>query len=178
MEELLFADFPCARDREPCELFLYYLLDTAELAFFPLVYDGYGNALAVGTSGPAATVRVKLYFLREIVIDDMGKPVYVDSPCGHIRRYEEMEGLAFEFAHYIVSLCLRQVSVQRICIVSVTLQGISYFLGFLPRFAENDSVNVRIEVRYTLQGFVTVFLPYHYNKNVPHFRRRHCVSRP
>ena len=106
MRELSFADFLCTRYRKSRELLFYDFFDALYLALLPLVDNGYRNTAPACPSCPAAAVRVKFYFLRKIIVDDMAQVVHVNSSCRYVRGDEYVQRAAFEPAHYGIPLCL------------------------------------------------------------------------
>ena len=76
----------------------------------------------------------------------MGQIIYIQTTGCDIGSNQQLQVLDTELLHHIITLCLTQFAVQRISIVSVLDQFICYFLRFLTCPAENDGINIRIEV--------------------------------
>ena len=66
-----------------------------------------------------------------------------------------------EFLHHGIALRLRQVAVERVCIVSVGDQLVGDLLRVAPCAAENDTVYIGVIVGDTFQGEVFVFCVAH-----------------
>ena len=66
-----------------------------------------------------------------------------------------------EFLHSEVALLLRQVTVQRFCIVTVANQFVSHFLRLNLRATEDDGEDARIVVYQTFQCQILVLRIYH-----------------
>ena len=86
----------------------------------------------------------------------MRQVVDVETAGGHVGSDEELKVADAELLHHIVTLCLRELAVQRIGIVAVADQLVGDLLRLLARAAEDDPVDVGVVVGDTLEGKVLV----------------------
>ena len=80
----------------------------------------------------------------------------VRSACRHVRCHEDLREVRTELLHREVALLLREVAVQRFGVVAVLDQLVGNLLRLHLRAAEDDGVDLRIEVHQPLQGKVLV----------------------
>ena len=128
----------------------------------------------------------------------MRQVIYIQPARGHVCGDKYLKAALTELAHHEVALCLRQVTVEGVCAISVTYEFVGHFLRFGTCAAEHYGIYVGIVVGDTLQGKVFVlgmdhvvdvidalcsfvFIAYHYFLGVMQivfcylgYGRRHC----
>ena len=99
-------------DLLPCGYLLHDELfadDTLYFAHFALlahIDDGNGNSGFPGTSGTSATVGITFRIVWQAVIDHVCKVVYVQSACGYVCSYKDLDIPLAELLHNGVTLRL------------------------------------------------------------------------
>ena len=86
----------------------------------------------------------------------MRKVVHIQSSCSYVCCNKQLDCVLSELLHSQVSLLLTEVTVQRFCVIAVLNQLICYLLRFYFCTAENNSVDVWIEVCDALKGKIFV----------------------
>ena len=118
--------------------------------------DRDGRTLLARTACTAGTVGIVFNIIRQAVIDDVRQVVHVQSTCSHIRSHENLCEMRTELLHREVALLLREVAVQRLGVVAVLDQLVGNFLCLHLCPAEDDGIDLRIEVHQPFQGKVLV----------------------
>ena len=93
---------------------------------------------------------IKLNLIGHIHVNNMGDVVYIDTPGGNVGSHEKLQRLTFEIPHHAIALLLRQVTVQRIGIVSVLDQMFGDPLRVNFRPTKNDTKNIKVEINNPL----------------------------
>jgi hypothetical protein len=65
-----------------------------------------------GPRRPTAAVGVVFHLLWQLVMNDEGKPLYIDAASGDVRGDEELHALLFKRSHDGVPLLLSEVALQ------------------------------------------------------------------
>ena len=119
------------------------------------------GAFLASTARTTRTVGVVLYVVRQSIIDDVCEVVNVESASSNVRCHQQLYSVLTELLHSEVALLLRQVTVQRFCIVTVANQFVSHFLRLNLRATEDDGEDARIEIYQTFQCQILVLRIYH-----------------
>ena len=91
----------------------------------------------------------------------MGEVVHVQSASRYVRCHEQLGEVLTELLHGKVSLLLRQVAVQSLCVIAFLYQFVSYLLCLYLCATEDDAIDARIVVHYALQGKILVLGVHH-----------------
>ena len=82
--------------------------------------------------------------------------IYIKPSCRDISGNQYLKLTFSESAHCFIALSLRQISMKRICVITILNQFIGYFLGLPPGAAKHDCVNIWSDIRQTPEQFVAV----------------------
>ena len=157
------------------ELLANLLFDGTHLRFLLNVDDTDTCTCLAGTSCASASVCVALYIVRQTVVDDVCETVNIESTRRHVGSDEELHSVLAELLHRKVALCLRKFAVERLCVVTVLNEFVGNLLSLHTGAAEDNGVDFRIVVGYSLESVVFV-LSRHEVVDVVHLLRA-LVSR-
>ena len=87
----------------------------------------------------------------------MSKVIYIQSASSHIGSYQNLYVSDAELLHDRIALHLRQLTVQRIGVVTLLHQFIGNLLCFFTCAAENDTVYLRVIVNDAFKRSIFVF---------------------
>ena len=68
------------------------LLDCTDHGLVVSGRQGEGIAIAGGATGPADTMNIGIGGVRDVIVDHVGNPGHIDSPCGDVGGYENLKG--------------------------------------------------------------------------------------
>ena len=125
-------------------------LDVAQATTLTAVADSDGDPHLACARRTAATVRVALDIVGQTVVDDVRQVVDVEAASGHVGSDEELKVADAELLHHVVTLCLRELAVQRVGIVAVADQLVGDLLSLLACAAEYDPIDAGVIVCDTL----------------------------
>ena len=89
------------------------LLDGTDHALVVSGRQGEGIAIAGGATGPADTVNIGIGGVRDVVVDHVGNPRHIDSPCGDVGGHENLKGAVAKAVQGSLASFLGQISLQR-----------------------------------------------------------------
>ena len=156
LEELLLANLLWSRKSAIHEVLAYLLLYLANLEFLASMDDGDGSSLLAGTTCTTASMGVACHIVRQTIVDDVGKVIYVQSTGSHIGCHQELHGMVTELLHGEVTLLLTQVAMQSLGIVTVLDELVGDVLCLQLGAAEDNRKDAWIEIDDTLQGEILV----------------------
>ena len=104
---------------------------------------------------------IALDIIGQTKVDDMRQVVHIQSSSCHIGSHKKLCEVLAEFLHGEVALLLRQVAMQRLCIIAVANQFICYLLRLQFGTAEDNGENLGIIVNDTLQGQILILGLHH-----------------
>ena len=136
-------------------------LHLAYLALLTGVNDGYARAFLARAACTSRTVDIILNVVGHSVVDDMREVVNVKTARSHVGGHEQLRQMLAELLHREVALLLREVSVQRLRVVTVLYQFVGYILSLHLCAAEYDGEDARMEVHYSLQREILVLCAHH-----------------
>ena len=119
------------------------------------------RAFLASTTRTARAVGIVLYVVRQSIVDNVRQVVDVQSACCHICGHQQLNGMLAELLHGQVALLLREVAVQRLCIVTIAYQLVGHFLCLQLCATEDDGEDARIVVHQSFQRQVFVLGVYH-----------------
>ena len=105
-EKLFLADLLTGRHFTGNEFLTDDAFYFAHLSFFTQIDDGDGCTCLSGTSCTSATVRITFRIVRQSVVDNVGKIIYVQSAGSYVSGNEKLQVTDAELLHNCVSLCL------------------------------------------------------------------------
>ena len=108
------------------------------------------------TSSSSASVRVAFDVLRQTIVDDVCEVGHIESSGSHVGSHEQLDVVLAEFRHGQVALSLTQFAMQTVGIVTIVNEFVGNFLRFETGTAEDDGINLWIEVCQSLQRIVFV----------------------
>lgn len=88
------------------------LTELIELLLFTRVDEDEGSSFFASAGSAAAAVRVVVDLLGELVVDDEGEALDIDSARGDVGSDEELSAFFFEGSHDFVALELGEVALQ------------------------------------------------------------------
>jgi hypothetical protein len=103
-----------------------------------VIHKGDRVAAPSGSAGSSDTVDVLLDVPRNIVVDDMGDVVDVETSSGNIRRDQEIGNAFSESLQDSLALGLAHIAVDRLCTVATNLERFAKIRSILSRLTEND----------------------------------------
>ena len=156
LEELLLADFLWGRQYAVHEVLANLLLYLANLELLSGMDDRDGCSLLSGTTGTTASVGVASHIIRQTIVDNVSQIIYVQTTGSHIGSHQELNGMVAELLHGEVTLLLTQVTVQRLCIITILNQLICNILSLQLGAAEDNRKDAWIEIHHALQGEILV----------------------
>ena len=157
LDELLLTDFLTRRQWTDSEFLIDDTFYLAHSAFFAQIYDSDRNTSLSGTSCTSTTVSVTFSIIWQTVVDNVCQVVHVESARSHVGSNQQLQMTLTELLHHQVTLCLAQLAMQWISVISVLNQLIGYLLCLFTSTTENDTVNLRIEVNHALQCRIFIF---------------------
>ena len=83
-----------------------------------------GDALPPGAADPADPVHVELRRRRDVVVDDVGQLLDVQTAGGDVGGDEQVRRPAAEPAHHPVALLLAHAAVQRLGAIAAAVEGL------------------------------------------------------
>ena len=155
-EELLGANLLWSRQITIDKLLAYLLFHGTNLMLLTSVNDSDRGAFLARSASTSRAMGVGFYIVRHAIVDDMSKVIDVKSTRSHVSSHENLNHVLTEFLHSEVSLLLREVAVERICIISVADQMVSHLLSLQFGAAEHDGVDAWVEIHYTLERKVFI----------------------
>ena len=91
----------------------------------------------------------------------MCEVIYIKATSSHIRRHKQLREMLAELLHRLITLWLREVAMQRLCIIAILDEFISNLLRLNLRTTEDNGKDTRVIVDDTLQSKVFVFRIHH-----------------
>ncbi|MNF02918.1 hypothetical protein D3C80_2021400 [compost metagenome] len=82
---------------------------------FARCYEGPCCPFFTSTACTADTVNIALRILRQIEVHDMRYTGYIQTASRHIGCDQYIDTSVAEFTHHVVTLMLRQISMQTVC---------------------------------------------------------------
>src|SRR5574344_148341 len=80
------------------------------------------------TACTTAAVRITLDIIWQTEVDDMSKIVHIQSTGCHVGSDQQLRKMLTKLLHGQVALLLRQVTMQRLCIITIMYQFIGHLL--------------------------------------------------
>ena len=74
--------------------------------------QGEGIAIAGGAAGPADTMNIGICGVRDVVVDHVGNPGHIDSPCCDVGGHENLKGAVAKAVQSSLASFLGQISLQ------------------------------------------------------------------
>ena len=71
-----------------------------------------GIAIAGGATGPPDTMDIGIGGVRDVVVDHVGNPGHIDSPCGDVGGHENLKGAVAKAVQGSLASFLGQISLQ------------------------------------------------------------------
>ena len=89
-----------------------HLLDCTDHGLVVSGHQGEGIAIAGGATGPADTMNIGIGGVRDVVVDHVGNPSHIDSPCGNVGGYENLKGAVAKAVQGSLASFLGQITLQ------------------------------------------------------------------
>ena len=83
-----------------------------DVRLFLLADEGDRHARPACTPGSPTAVRIVIELIRQLVMEDKGEALHIDSPRRDIGRDQELEASFAKGAQHFVPLCLHQITLQ------------------------------------------------------------------
>ena len=150
-EELLLDNHLGCRHIAAFKFLTDVFLDLFEFALLAAVNDGDAHAILAGTACAAAAVVVDVVVVGQTIADDVREVVDIESAGGHIGGNEQLQVTLAELLHHGIALCLREIAMQRIGIITVLDELRRHLLCSGTGAAKDDAINPRQVVHNALE---------------------------
>ena len=128
------------------DLALCNALDERKLPELPRCDERNGQTFLARSSGSADPVDVGLRVLGKAVVDHMRQLRNIDSSCSNVRGNQNADPMLPHLVHDQLALCLRQVPVQHLGVITVGDELRAYLVALELGPAENQTVEIRIHI--------------------------------
>ena len=156
LHQLLLAYLLARRHLALLEFLPDDLLYLPHLALLAQVDDGNRCALLAGTARTSAAVGVVFDVVGQTVVDDVCQVVDIQSAGSHVGGHEQLQMAQTELLHHEVTRRLRQLAVQCVGVIALLHQLVGNLLRLKSCAAEDDAVDIRIEIDDALQRLILV----------------------
>ena len=100
------------------------------------------------TAGTANAVHVGLGVVGDVVVDDQGDALNVQTACSHVSCHEDVDAAVAQGVNGALTQLLGDVTVNRCCRETACLQLVGNFLGFLLGAHEDDNAVVVFDLEH------------------------------
>ena len=121
----------------------------------------YRSTLLSCTTCTTRAMGIILNIIGQSEVYHMSEVIHIKASCCYVCCHKQLGKMLAELLHRKVSLGLREVSMQRLCIISVLDKLICNLLGLNLCATEDDSKNTRIVVDNTLKCQILVLRIHH-----------------
>lgn len=115
------------------------LAELIELLFFARVDEDKGGSFFTSAGGTATAVRVVINLLRELVVDDEGETLDINSARGNIGSNEKLGPFFFKGPHDLVALKLGEVALQNANRVAALGEFFTQDIGTIASAGEDEA---------------------------------------
>ena len=103
---------------------------------------------AASTARTSDAMNVRLVILRNIVVDDMGNIIDVNTTCCHISSNQHIDASFTELLHHTIPLNLRQVTMQSTSRIAPCIEGSCQIIDSALRAAEDNEFACLFHIKH------------------------------
>ena len=145
----------CRRNFQGLKSTFYGFFYRFDRHFFFRSYQSNRYTFFIYPTRTATAMCIGFFIVRQHIVNNMSQIVHIQSTCCHISRHQNLQVFDSEFVHHSIALCLRQIAMQCIGIVTVYHQFFCHLFGFHTGTTKHNAINIRIVIQYTLKHLIT-----------------------